>query len=87
MSSQGEMYDDDMVGLTVNNEEDNKVEECTSKAEAFPPHNCICAFCSQPDGKPTYIRYANDKVFRDMKPQCRHCFNKIDGVQLTIKQF
>ena len=86
MSSQGEMLDSDMVGLTGESE-DNRLEESTRAPREFPQHNAICGYCTQQDQTPTYIRYANDKVFRDMKPQCRHCFNKIDGVQLTIKQF
>ena len=86
MSSQGEMHDDDMVGLTVLSSEDNKVEECTSKAEAFPQHNCICGYCTQA-GQPTRIKYANHKVFREKKPMCLDCYNRIHSEKLTIKQF
>jgi hypothetical protein len=86
MSSQGEMLDSDMVGLTGESE-DNRLEESTRAPREFPQHNAICGYCTQQDQTPTYISHANDSVFRDMKPQCRHCFNKIDGVQLTIKQF
>ena len=87
MSSQGEMHDDAMVGLTVLSSEDNKVEECTSKAKALPQHNYICGYCTQADGQPTIIGYANGKVFREGKPMCRHCFNRINNEMLTIKQF
>ena len=86
MSSQGEMHDDDMVGLTVLSSEDNKVEESTLTARAFPEHNAICGYCTQP-GKPTYIKYANHKVMRQGKPMCHDCYNRIHDQKLTLKQF
>ena len=86
MSSQGEMHDDDMVGLTVLSSEDNKVEESTMTARAFPEHNAICGYCTQP-GKPTYIKYANHKVMRQGKPMCHDCYNRIHDQKLTLKQF
>ena len=86
MSSQGYMHDDAMVGLTGESE-DNKVEECTSKAKELPQHNCICGYCKQADDQPTYIKYANHKVIRKGKPMCLGCFNKNNWPRLTLKQF
>ena len=85
MSSQGEMLNSDMVGLTGKSE-DNRLEESTRAPREFPQHNAICGYCTQPGG-PTYIKFANHKVFRQGKPMCRDCYNRIEGKNLTLKQF
>ena len=89
MSGQGDTQhdsDSDMVGLTATSV-DVKLEECTRTAEAFPQHNSICGYCTQPGEKPTYIKYANHKVIREGKPMCLDCFNRINDEKLTLKQF
>ena len=78
--------DSDMVGLTGTSV-DLKLEEYTRTAEAFPPHNSICGYCTQPGEKATYIKYANHKVIREGKPMCLDCFNRINDERLAIKQF
>ena len=87
MSSQGEMHDDDMVGLTVLSSEDNKLEESTMAPREFPQHNAICGYCTQQGQAPTYIKFANHKVFRAGKPMCLACYNRIESKNLTLKQF
>ena len=87
MSSQGEMLDSDMVGLT-GSQADEKLEESTGTARDFPQMNSICGFCTESDGSPTYIKHANQKVFRENKPMCIRCFNSNSGKPaLTRKQF
>ena len=94
MSSQGDTQHDsdsdiNMVGLGLTGKsEDLKLEESTRKAAALPPHNCICAYCTQQPGEtPTYIKYANHKVFRAGKPMCRSCFNDVHKCSFSLKQF
>jgi hypothetical protein len=87
MSSQGEMLDSNMVGLT-GNQEDEKLEERTGTASAFSQNNTICGHCTQNDGSETFIKHANQKVFRDGLPMCLHCYNRSSGEKaLKMKQF
>ena len=87
MSSQGEMLDSNMVGLT-GNQEDERLEERTGTARAFPAHNSICGHCVQNDESPTFIKHANQKVYRGGHPMCLDCFNRSSGDKpIKMKQF